>query len=593
MHRFESLLGRVACFLSLGFYKRCMARYQGLRVSLAEVVAIDAGSRVTKAVHLCRRADGYAVVAHALFETPSGERGGAGPRWVEVFRRATKALKTTCRHVVVVLGPPAAQLMHVDLPHTSVSDLRKMIKLSPKSYLQQDLPDHLFDCYYRRSARGSDTSAFRRARSKVMVGALRRQLVDEISEAARVVGLSLVQITAVPVALANAFRQVREDARPEITALLELGAVHSTINIVRNGDLVLTRSIALGAEKFADVLGPGDRDGQGRSGEDPSSEAMQARLQKAILSFAMEVDASAGFYASQEEQHVSQLYVSGGTARSPLVLQMLESELSFSCEGWDLLGHLTVESPEPQARELESVLPQMVVAIGAGLGILREDAVHIDFLAEQHEAAELRRRDPVRRAVWAGAALVGAMLVWAGVLGYQWRLFHGEMRASERVLEGLRSENRDPWVAGEQSMRDRDIILSLQGHAAGRFLFAPVLDALQHVMVDGMQISRARLSRTVVVTQPQPAPGVAGKPDEERVERVVLTLQLRNFGDTTTYSNLVGSITAHPFFAAHLRTDNPVVTLGWGKPVTDPLDPDSDFNPIAVECHFRERRITP
>jgi len=97
----------------------------------------------------------------------------------------------------------------------------------------------------------------------------------------------------------------------------------------------------LGSEKFADVLMP-----EGEEGQELSPDVMQAKLQTAVLTFAREVDASAGFYTSQFERHIGQLFVSGGTARSQLVLQMLESELSFSCESWNLARHLTVDLPE-------------------------------------------------------------------------------------------------------------------------------------------------------------------------------------------------------------------------------------------------------
>jgi hypothetical protein len=61
------------------------------------------------------------------------------------------------------------------------------------------------------------------------------------------------------------------------------------------------------------------------------------------------------------------------------------------------------------------------VAVGAGMGLLDPDLVGINLLAEQVEAAEWRRRDPVRRATWLAATGVVGMGLWAGWLGWQIR----------------------------------------------------------------------------------------------------------------------------------------------------------------------------
>ena len=42
--------------------------------------------------------------------------------------------------------------------------------------------------------------------------------------------------------------------------------------------------------------------------------------------------------------------------------------------------------------------------------------IRINLLAEQQAADELRRRDPVKRATWAGGFLVGVLTVWSGYL---------------------------------------------------------------------------------------------------------------------------------------------------------------------------------
>ena len=42
--------------------------------------------------------------------------------------------------------------------------------------------------------------------------------------------------------------------------------------------------------------------------------------------------------------------------------------------------------------------------------------IHINLLAEAKAAEDLRRRDPVKRAIYIGVSLVLALLVWSGMV---------------------------------------------------------------------------------------------------------------------------------------------------------------------------------
>jgi hypothetical protein len=397
----------------------------------------------------------------------------------------------------------------------------------------------------------------------------------------------------VAVALTNAFRMVRDDSHPDAVALLDVGATHSTITIVQQGDVLLTRTVALGSDKFADVLSAGDTAPAGAGLEDAPPEVMQSGLQKAILAFAREVDASAGFYTSQFERHIGQLFVSGGTARSQTVLQMLESELSFSCESWNLLRHLTVELPEQRLRELEYELPQLVVAIGAAAGALQEGAVTINLLAEDQEAAEMRRRDPVRRLAWAGVVGVLLTLLYTGWLGYEWMTLRAKVAAFGQEFAELEKSFRAEQSQYLQDMRNLSVIEGLRRHAAGRFLVANVLDALQEVPMENVQFQQLIVQRSVEVTHKPKAAGSSAKPEPVHTERVLLRITLRNYGDNQTYVAWRDALLARPFFEQNLRRHGPVVIMGQGARQVDPLDPRREFNLYAVDCHFEPRNIEP
>jgi len=574
-----------------------MARMKGTRSHADEVVALDIGARVTKAVHMRRREGALGLLGYVLVPTPKGEgQVGAGLSTAvlgEHLRVVMKQLKANCRNVAMTMPHEAVILTHSELPQTAPADLRKMIKLSPKAYLQQDLPGHVFDVFWRRAPGTADTAFTRRRRSRVMVAAARRSVVDGAVAAARAAGLNLVAFTPVSVALTNAFRLLRDDSHPDAAALLDVGATHSTITIVQQGDVLLTRTVALGSNSFADVLSVEDKDSGGVESEETPPDLMQSKLQKAILSFAREVDASAGFYTSQFERHIGQLFVSGGTARSQMVLQMLESELSFSCESWNLLRHLGVELPEQRLRELEYELPQLVVAIGCAAGSLQEGAVGINLLAEDIEAAAERRRDPVRRMAWLGGAIVLLALCYTGWLAYQWMGLRTKGFELGREFAALEQSFRTEQSQYLQDMRNLSVVENLRRHAADRFLFANVMNALQEVSTPKIHFQQMLLKRAVEIHQKPDPVDKSAKPEVEHVERVTLRVTLRNYGDNEAYVAWRDALVAHPFFVEHLRSHGPVVIMGQGARQVDPLEPQREFNRYVVDCHFQPRVIEP
>jgi Tfp pilus assembly PilM family ATPase len=64
---------------------------------------------------------------------------------------------------------------------------------------------------------------------------------------------------------------------------------------------------------------------------------------------------------------VSKVFVSGGTARNEIILQILQSELMVPCQPWSPSTGLEMALEPQRAGDFEQVAPRLAVAIGAGL----------------------------------------------------------------------------------------------------------------------------------------------------------------------------------------------------------------------------------
>jgi type IV pilus assembly protein PilM len=262
----------------------------------------------------------------------------------------------------------------VELPQIPVDEMRLVLKNNTRGYLQQDLPNRVFDCHIvlpkslPKPADAGKTPAF--PKLKVLVGCAKRELVDDFQTAIRDAGLVADHIVPGLIGPVNAF----EMAMPEVfandpVALVDIGFKNSSICILQQGELILSRVVAIGGDKLtaglAEIMNISYAEAEGiKIGMAPE---IQSTLETQVLPLGRELRASLDFFEHQQDRPVSHVYVSGGSARSELILQMLHSELVVDCKSWNPTVFLQLALPGQQAVEIEQVAPQLTVAIGAAL----------------------------------------------------------------------------------------------------------------------------------------------------------------------------------------------------------------------------------
>jgi type IV pilus assembly protein PilM len=566
-----------------------------------EIIAIDLGTKMTKAVLLRRVGEEYILRNYVLMEAPSAEKALSRSVWADHIRKVGRALGSTTRRVVLAMGPTTAIFSQTELPAAAPSDLRKMIKLSPKNYLQQDLPDHVFDCYVTPGDDGEGGGRTARRKARVLVAAARRPLVEDLVDGARDSGYVVEQITLSQVATVNAFAAANPEAPGEAVAFLDIGFRHSTISISYRSRLALVRVVNIGADQLADVMQQATSRGEMTSQEEdenPAMDALQVSVQKAIRGLAKEVDASIGFFLSQNDLPVHQVYVSGGSARSTLILQTLELELGVPCRAWNPALALKQEgAASRRAGDLEYEAPQLTVAVGAGMGLLNPELVGINLLAEQVEAAEWRRRDPVRRAVWLAGTAVVAMGLWGGWLIWQTREAEAMARAANEQIRVLQESPGQPLLDSRMASDLEQRTAALAVHGIQRFLVADVLNALQFIRVPQIQLYRLQIDRIVTRSE---APRrrarrgeVAEEPEEKTKvkEHFVVRLQGKNYGDERQIKLLFDALEGNEQLRNWLdRNHRPRLTEIMDRQV-DPSNPQLGFARFGIEFKFKEREF--
>jgi type IV pilus assembly protein PilM len=348
--------------------RRGLPFFGGSSTRRDQIVAIDLGSRTTKAVYLQRNGDRFSLLRYTIQDAPIYDKTPSPELLGEHLRTITQALEPKTKQVTLVVGMADSILRHAELPQMPVSEMRLMLKFNTKNYLQQELADHVFDCSVlapRQPAKVEPAKGA--AKCKVWVGGAKNQFVNDLQKAIKAAGLIPDQITLSALGPVNAFEKAHpESFTKEVVALVDIGFKNSTINILAEGELALSRVVAIGGDKIttglSEALGISYAEAEGIKVGMPTE--VESNLHPLLMPLGRELRASIDFFEHQHEKTVTQVYVSGGGARSDYLIQTLHAELMVPCTNWNPTSFLTVALPPQQIGELEQIASQLTVAIG-------------------------------------------------------------------------------------------------------------------------------------------------------------------------------------------------------------------------------------
>jgi type IV pilus assembly protein PilM len=158
----------------------------------------------------------------------------------------------------------------------------------------------------------------------------------------------------------------------ENVALVDIGFKSSSISILEQGDLSMSRVVNIGGDRFthdlADVLSISYAEAEGvKIGM--MAEA-QPHIEAAVTTLGRELRASIDFFEHQQDKTVSQVFISGGSAASELIVQLLQAELMVECKTWNPTSFAQAALPPQKTAELDAVASQLTVAVGAAIASL-------------------------------------------------------------------------------------------------------------------------------------------------------------------------------------------------------------------------------
>ena len=194
--------------------------------------------------------------------------------------------------------------------------------------------------------------------------------------------------------------------------------------------------------------------------------------------------------------------------------------------------------------------------------------IRINLLAEAQAAEEMRRKDPVKRSIWIGGFVVFVVLLISATLQAKIiaaRSEVGALQASWKTIEKQVQEVNDH----RNNTRDIEKKLSaVDQFTTNRMLWANALDALQHTSVRDVQFVHLRTEQIFALNETKrtnDATGARGK-GPTVTERIVLTVEGKDYTDGNQVQNQKQALSSHPYFEANLQKTNKVQLTSLSAP---------------------------
>ena len=344
-----------------------------------QVIAVDVGSRVTKAVCCESKGDKFVLHGYSLMDAPIYEKT---PPPVELLGEHLKSLiqnlNTRSKTMVLAIGAADCMVRHVEMPEMPVEAMRQVLKNNSRNYLQQDLPGHVFDgqVIYQAVPVGManrQKPGVVAHQQRLVIAGAKESYVNILSAAGRAAGVNISHIIPGMICPINAFELAQPEAfKNDVVALIEVGFKCTTIGILQQGELVLSRVVNMGGDRMTSAIAEEMKinyaEAEGIKIGMPSE--IQSTLEAIVAPLGRELRASIDFFEHQQDRMVSRIYVAGGPTRSDIILQFLRNEMMADCVTWNPASFVSPALPALQTADFEEVAPKLGVAIGAAIAAL-------------------------------------------------------------------------------------------------------------------------------------------------------------------------------------------------------------------------------
>jgi hypothetical protein len=220
--------------------------------------------------------------------------------------------------------------------------------------------------------------------------------------------------------------------------------------------------------------------------------------------------------------------------------------------------------------------------------------IRINLLAEALAEEDLRRRDPVKRAIFGGAFLVALSLVWFSGI---WLDYMIEKKGLNQIETEIQAHTNDYALVLNNQKKIADVqkrMDALEQLSTNRFLQGNLMNGLQQTYVPNVQLNRLRVEQGYSATAAIPPKTnnfgiVAGRPPVVS-EHIVLTMDVKDFSPNPgdQINHFKDALFKQDFFKTCIDPVSGIRLAGPPSALQTPMD-SKPFVLFTLECRFLDK----
>lgn len=339
------------------------------------MIGIDVGTSSVKLVELEEIKGGYKLKNFGIAKLPretivNGVVINAEPL-IQAVKGLISSLKISCKDVAFAVSCHPVIIKKITLPLMTEDSLEPVIVSEAEQYIPFDLDEVNID--FQILGANEDNPEM----MDVMLVAAKKAMIEEYTDAFKHAGLRSRIIDIDVFALENMFNVNYLHEENETSALVDIGASVTNINIVKNGTSIFNRDVFLGGnsvtEEIQKELSVSFEEAEmlklGEEIEGIDRELLEQTIARTTASLAREIQRTLEFFTSSTYVEINHLLLSGGASKTAGLKQIIEEKMNLEIETIDpfkVIKYDTKSFDPEYMRDMASV-----AAVGVGLATRR------------------------------------------------------------------------------------------------------------------------------------------------------------------------------------------------------------------------------
>jgi type IV pilus assembly protein PilM len=337
------------------------------------IVGLDIGSRSIKAAEIAETKQGLSLKRFGIVDIAHGaiEEGTINdPETVaESIKQLFKSYSIKETNVAVSIGGYSVIVKKISVPTMDEEKLQETIHFEAEQYIPFDISDVNLDFQILGESESNP------GQMNVFLVAAKKEMVNDYINLVNLAGLNPDIVDVEAFALQNTF-EANYDIQSENTALIDIGASKTSLNILKGNSSLFMRDVSLGCgqinQKIMSLIECSFEEAeQLKYGDNPdrlTQEDLKGIISSVVTDWCTEIRRALDFfYSTYPEDQIKRIILSGGGANIDEFRELLALEARAEVESINPFKNFEIDNKHFDDAFIKQIAPQAAISMGLAM----------------------------------------------------------------------------------------------------------------------------------------------------------------------------------------------------------------------------------